>query len=93
MFKILISPPANEPSLLLDGLPVPFLPGCSVAEVMLLHGRLACRRHPVDDLERAPFCLMGNCFECLTTIDGQPNRQACMTAAVAGQRVDTGLAG
>jgi D-hydroxyproline dehydrogenase subunit gamma len=91
MFKTLIPLPDNAPTLLLDGLAVPFPPGCSVAEAMLRHGRLACRRHPVDGLDRAPFCLMGSCFECLVRIDGQPDRQACMTTAAPGMRVDTGL--
>lgn len=91
MFKSLITLPDDAPTLLLDSKPVSFTQGCSVAEVLLGQGRLACRRHPVDGLERAPFCLMGNCFECLVRIDGQPDCQACMTAAVAGMRVDTGL--
>lgn len=91
MFKTLIPPPENAPTLLLDGQPARFSPGVSVAEVLLSRGRLACRRNPVDGRDRAPFCLMGSCFECLVTIDGQSNRQACMTAAVAGMRVDTTL--
>lgn len=93
MFKALAPLPQNAPCVLLDGESVPFAPGCSVAEVLLGQGRLPCRRHPVDGMERAPFCLMGSCFECLVQINGQPDRQACMTTAAAGMRIDTGCTG
>jgi predicted molibdopterin-dependent oxidoreductase YjgC len=32
---------------------------------------------------------MGVCFECLVTIDGVGNRQACMTAVEPGMRIET----
>jgi predicted molibdopterin-dependent oxidoreductase YjgC len=28
---------------------------------------------------RGPLCAMGVCYECLVTIDGEPNQRACMT--------------
>jgi len=31
---------------------------------------------------------MGVCYDCLVTIDGQPNRQACMTPVRDGMRVE-----
>ena len=33
---------------------------------------------------RAPYCMMGVCFDCLAEIDGMPNRQSCMVAAAPG---------
>lgn len=91
MFKTLTPLPDQAPELLIDGTPLPFLPGSTVAEALLRHNRLACRRHPVDQRERGPFCLMGSCFECLVQIDGRPDQQACMVMAASGMRVDTGL--
>ena len=35
------------------------------------------------------LCGMGVCYECLVTIDGVPNRQACMTPVRAGMKVET----
>jgi sarcosine oxidase subunit alpha len=32
---------------------------------------------------------MGVCFDCLVTIDGVGNRQACLVPARAGMRVET----
>ena len=40
--------------------------------------------HPLTGERRAPFCMMGTCFECLVEIDGQPNRQACLTIVREG---------
>ena len=35
------------------------------------------------------LCGMGVCYECLVTVDGAPNRQACMTRVRAGMKVET----
>ena len=33
------------------------------------------------------FCMMGVCFDCLVTIDGQPNVQACMVETREGMMI------
>ena len=43
--------------------------------------------HPLTGERRAPFCMMGTCFECLVEIDGQPNRQACLTIVREGMDI------
>jgi predicted molibdopterin-dependent oxidoreductase YjgC len=68
--------------------------GASVAAAALLAGAGPTRTSPVDGSPRAPFCMMGVCFECLMSIDGEPEVQACMVAARAGMVVDLpGVAG
>ncbi len=37
--------------------------------------------------KRAPYCLMGVCFECLVEIDGLKNRQACLEPVYEGMHV------
>ncbi len=37
--------------------------------------------------ERAPFCHIGICHECLMEINGKPNQQACLTLVQDGLRV------
>ena len=37
--------------------------------------------------KRAPYCLMGVCFECLVEIDGVPNRQACLVQVRDGMKI------
>ena len=66
------------------------LQGCagdSVAAALLANGVLAFRTTPISGAPRGPWCLVGNCHECLVEIDGEPNRQACMIEARAGMRV------
>ena len=47
-----------------------------------------CRRTPISGAPRAPYCMMGVCFECLVTIDGVGNRQGCLVAVREGMRVE-----
>ncbi|MCP5151925.1 MAG: (2Fe-2S)-binding protein [Ectothiorhodospiraceae bacterium] len=61
--------------------------GDSVAAALLAAGVVDLRRSPVGGEPRGPWCLIGNCFECLVEIDGVPSRQACMTLARDGMRV------
>ena len=61
--------------------------GDSVAAALLANGVLAFRTTPVSGAPRGPWCLIGNCHECLVEIDGEPNRQACMIDVRAGMRV------
>jgi 2Fe-2S iron-sulfur cluster protein len=61
----------------------------SVAAALLLAGVDHCRTTPVSGARRAPYCMMGVCFECLVTINGVGNRQACLIAVQEGMRVET----
>ena len=61
----------------LDDTAVRAAAGDSVAAVLLAAGG-EYRRHGVDGSGRAPFCMIGNCFECLVEIDGVANRQGCL---------------
>ena len=67
--------------MMLDGVPVLARPGESVAAALLAHSGGATRQTPVTGAGRAPYCMMGVCFDCLVTIDGRPNVQACMVTA------------
>jgi succinate dehydrogenase/fumarate reductase-like Fe-S protein len=51
--------------------------GISVAAAVLLCGFNKVRNTPVTGAPRLPYCMMGICFDCLVTIDGIPNQQAC----------------
>jgi predicted molibdopterin-dependent oxidoreductase YjgC len=71
-----------------DGAEVVCRPGDSVAAALFASGRTACRDTAVNEVPRGPYCMMGVCYDCLVTIDGQPNRQACMTPAHEGMAVE-----
>ena len=70
-----------------EGEPLEARAGDSVAAALLANGVLVFRTTPVTGASRSPWCLIGNCHECLVDIDGEPNRQACMTEVRDGMRV------
>ena len=77
----------DEVTIRLDGEDVRVPAGISVAAALLLLDRLPVRHTPVSGSGRAPFCLMGACFECLVEIDGLPNQRACMQTVREGLQV------
>ena len=61
--------------------------GRSVAAALLAAGVQRFRATPVSGAPRAPYCMMGACFECLVEIDGMPSRQSCLVAVQDGMRI------
>ena len=61
--------------------------GDTVAAALLAAGQFTFRKTAVSGSDRGPFCMMGACFDCLVEIDGEPNRQACMTLVEDGMSV------
>ncbi len=60
----------------------------TVAAAVLGHaGKKHTRCSPVSGQERAPYCFMGVCHECLVEIDGIPNQQACLIEVKAGMKI------
>ena len=53
--------------------------GDTLAGALLCNGVKVFRQTAVGGTDRGPFCMMGTCFDCLVEVDGQPNRQACLT--------------
>jgi D-hydroxyproline dehydrogenase subunit gamma len=89
MFRRLPDAAGNAVTFTIDGRPARAFAGDSVAAALLLAGTGHCRSTPVSGARRAPYCMMGVCFECLVTIDGVGNRQACMIGVREGMRVET----
>jgi D-hydroxyproline dehydrogenase subunit gamma len=65
----------------------------TLAAAMLQSGRLDLRTTAVSGTPRSAYCMMGVCFDCLVTIDDQPNQQACMTLVRPGMRVERQVGG
>lgn len=63
--------------------------GDTVAAALLAAGVETCRTTPVSGAPRAPYCMMGVCFECLVTVDGVGNRQGCLVPLAAGMAIVT----
>jgi len=61
----------------------------SLAAALLGAGMSRFRGAAVSGSPRAPYCMMGVCFECLVEVDGVPGRQSCMIPVRAGMQVRT----
>jgi predicted molibdopterin-dependent oxidoreductase YjgC len=72
-----------------DGRPLLGRDGDTIAAALLANGIERFRSHPVSGEARSAYCLMGVCFECLVTVDGVGNRQACMTLLGENMVVET----
>ena len=92
MFARLPDASTTPVRVVIDGRPLDAASNDSVAAALLASGHAAFRVTGVSGTARGPYCMMGVCFDCLVTIDGQPNRQACMVRVEQGMRIDTRLA-
>ncbi|RXT55561.1 (2Fe-2S)-binding protein [Bosea sp. Tri-44] len=87
MFRKLHDPGPQAVTIFIDGRPVTAELGESVAAVLLRQQEGWSRTTPVSQSRRAPYCMMGVCFECLVEIDGQGSVQSCLTPVAAGMRI------
>ncbi len=88
MFKRLDESPRQTVTVIINGRSVAVPQGESVAAAVLAENIGYSRTTPVKQLPRAPFCMMGVCFDCLMVIDGVPNQQACMVQVRDGMHIE-----
>ncbi|CAD6517222.1 (2Fe-2S)-binding protein [Paraburkholderia metrosideri] len=87
LFSQIDGAPTRTVRIVVDGRRVDVPEYANVAAA-LLHAGVAVFRHtPVGAAPRAPYCMMGVCFDCLVEIDGLPNQQACMVRVRDGMEV------
>ena len=89
MFRRLPDADAAMIEVTIDGRATRVRAGDTVAAALLSAGILASRVADVSGAPRAPYCMMGVCFECLVAIDGRQNRQACLVSVTEGMAVET----
>ncbi|WP_377810265.1 (2Fe-2S)-binding protein [Azospirillum sp. A29] len=81
--------PADPVRFTFDGQVIAAERGETVAVALLASGVRTVRTSVVGGEPRAPYCLMGVCFDCLVTIDGAQNRNGCLTVARDGMLVES----
>ena len=86
-FRRLDEPAREWVKVEIDGESVRVAAGETVAAAMLASGMQSCRTTPLSGAPRAPFCMMGVCFECLMEIAGTPNRQTCQIPVIEGMQI------
>lgn len=87
MFRKLHEPKDGGVTMSIDGVSVTAEPGESVAAVLLRQVEAWSRETPVSGCKRAPFCMMGVCFDCLAEVDGVASVQTCLRQVCDGMRV------
>ncbi len=71
----------------LDGKTVTVPAAVSVAAALLYLDAIPTRNTLVSGAPRAPFCMMGVCFECLIEVDGVSDQRACQVRVQPGMRL------
>jgi predicted molibdopterin-dependent oxidoreductase YjgC len=88
MFKTLPDASTAAVNVVINGAAFSAPADCTAAAALLFAGAAYTRTTPVSGSPRAPYCMMGVCFECLVEIDGVPNQQACMVPIAEGMRIN-----
>jgi D-hydroxyproline dehydrogenase subunit gamma len=87
MFRKLREPGLGALTITIDGVSVLAESGESVAAVLLRQAEPWSRLTPVTQSKRAPYCMMGVCFDCLAEVDGVASVQTCLKPVCDGMRV------
>ncbi|MFG2297698.1 (2Fe-2S)-binding protein [Streptomyces sp. NPDC048603] len=72
-----------------DGREIPAQAGQSIAAALWGAGILAWRTTRDGGSPRGAFCGIGQCYDCLATVNGRPNQRACLVPARPGDTVTT----
>ncbi|MCX5000856.1 MULTISPECIES: (2Fe-2S)-binding protein [Streptomyces] len=75
--------------IVVDGEPLPFTEGQTIAAALVAAGRVAWRTTRINQRPRGVFCGIGVCFDCLVTIDGIGGQRACLVSARPDMTVTT----
>ena len=89
MFKQLPNSDLESLEVTLNGHKILVPQGTTVAAMALAQGLRATRTTPISNSPRAPFCMMGVCYDCLMIIDGNANQRSCATYVRQGMHVET----
>ncbi|NOQ77743.1 MAG: (2Fe-2S)-binding protein [Methylococcaceae bacterium] len=88
MFKQLPGDKVGNVEIILNGQPLQVVQGISVAAAVLSNHQRFTRTTPISGSQRAPFCMMGVCYDCLMVINGKANQRACATIVEEGMYID-----
>lgn len=87
MFRKLPEFSGEALTIYIDGQPVEAGPGESVAAVLLRQEEPWSRLTPETRTRRAPYCMMGVCFECVAEMEAGRAVQTCLTPVCEGLRI------
>lgn len=88
MFRKLHEIRAGKVTVYIDGEPVIAELNDTVAAVLVRQSEIWARSSPISGDRRAPYCMMGVCFECLAEVDGVACVQTCLETVRDGMRIE-----
>jgi sarcosine oxidase subunit alpha len=81
---------SREPvSFTFDGKAMGALVGEPVAAALLANGIRAIRAHGKSGRPRGIYCGIGQCFDCIATVDGVTGCRTCLTVVKEGMEVES----
>lgn len=86
MFSKLGDPAGSTVTVFLDGVGVAAEPNETVAAVLTRQPLVYSRTTGISGAPRAPYCMMGVCFDCLAVVDGALV-QTCLTPVRDGMDI------
>lgn len=87
MFRLIDNSAASLVEIGVDGQEVEVPAGVSLAAALFYLEAIPVRETLLSGSPRAPFCMMGVCFECLVEVDGIANQRACQVTVRPGMQV------
>lgn len=91
MFALPPDTPEARLTVYVNGKPAAVPVGFTAAATLLMHTEGGTRTTPVSGDGRAPYCMMGICFECLMEINGEANQQGCLVTVSEGMSINRQL--
>ncbi len=88
MFRRLETKQTSPVTIYVDGVQITANKGDTIAAALLASQSRSFRKTPVLGTDRGPFCMMGTCFDCLVTVDEEPNQQGCQILVQEGMRIE-----
>jgi len=88
MFRKLPDPAEKSVTVFIDGTPVAAAEGETAAAVLLRQAEPWAHAAAISGARRAPYCMMGVCFDCLAVVDGVGSVQTCLTEVRDGMRIE-----
>lgn len=72
-----------------DGEPITAIKGEPIAAALMASGKTVFRYTRKRKEPRGVFCAIGQCTDCMMTVDGVPNVRTCVTLVQEGMKIQT----
>jgi predicted molibdopterin-dependent oxidoreductase YjgC len=72
-----------------DGQPYQAIPGEAIAALLMANGIMIHRHTSKRHEPRGVYCGIGQCTDCVMTVNGRPNVRTCITPVEEGMRIET----